>query len=236
MIPINKLLACVANFGLMIDAQQCDEFNTYGKLLLEYNGKVNLTAITMPDEIAIKHFADSILPLAFTELAAGASLIDVGTGAGFPGVPLKIMRPDINLTLLDSLNKRLVFLQELSTALGQENTFIHARAEMAGAEEKLRGHFDIATSRAVAQLAVLCEYCLPLLKIGGKMLALKGPDCGMEIASAQHAIQLLGGKIATVSEYALSDQGKRTLIVIEKVKPTHRIYPRQRMKLNEKPL
>ncbi|WMJ82851.1 16S rRNA (guanine(527)-N(7))-methyltransferase RsmG [Oscillospiraceae bacterium LTW-04] len=236
MIPTDKLSACAASFGLALDTQQCNFFNTYGKFLLEYNEKVNLTAITDPAEIAIKHFADSIFPLALTEFTQGASLIDVGTGAGFPGVPIKIMRPDIRLTLLDSLNKRLMFLKQLSTLLGQENTFIHARAEIAGADEKLRGQFDYATSRAVAQLAVLCEYCLPLLKVGGKMLALKGPDCGAEIEAAKKAIGLLGGNIVSVQEYALENQGERTLIVIKKEKPTPKKYPRQRIKLNEKPL
>lgn len=236
MIPTDKLSACAAFFGLAVNTQQGDCFNTYGRFLLEYNEKINLTAITDPAEIAIKHFADSILPLALTEFAQGASLIDVGTGAGFPGVPIKIMRPDIKLTLLDSLNKRLMFLKELSALLGQENSYIHARAEMAGADEKLRARFDYATSRAVAQLAVLCEYCLPLLKVGGKMLALKGPDCGAEIAAAKNAVALLGGNIAAVHEYALADQGQRTLIVIEKERPTPKKYPRQRIKLNEKPL
>lgn len=236
MIPIEKLSTCVADFGLTLDAQQSNYFNTYSDFLLKYNIKVNLTAITDPDEIALKHFADSILPLGFVDIFKGASLIDVGTGAGFPGVPIKIMRPDIELTLLDSLNKRLLFLKELSELLGQQNIFVHARAEMAGADDKLRGHFDYATSRAVAQLAVLCEYCLPLLKVGGKMLALKGPDCGAEIAAARNAVQVLGGSVQDVREYALADQGQRTLIVIEKVKPTPKKYPRQRVKLNEKPL
>lgn len=236
MIPTDKLSAYLASFGVTLENQQCEKFNTYGKFLLEYNEKVNLTAITDPPEIAIKHFADSILPLALTDFAQGASLIDVGTGAGFPGVPMKIIRPDIKLTLLDSLNKRLIFLKELSDLLGQENDFIHARAEMAGTDERLRGRFDYATSRAVAQLAVLCEYCLPLLKVGGKMLALKGPDCGAEIEAAKNAVGLLGGNIVSVHEYALGDQGQRTLIVIKKEKPTPKKYPRQRIKLNEKPL
>lgn len=236
MIPIDKLSECVAEFGLSLSAQQCDYFNTYSKNLLKYNENVNLTAITDPNEIAIKHFADSILPLALTEIAQGVSLIDVGTGAGFPGVPLKIMRPDIKLTLLDSLNKRLVFLKELCALLGQENTFIHARAEMAGTNLALRERFDYATARAVAQLSVLCEYCLPLLKVGGKMLALKGPDCGAEITAAKNALQLLGGHITDVREYALADQGQRTLIVIKKVNLTPGKYPRQRVRLNERPL
>lgn len=236
MIPTDNISACMTPFGLVLSAQQLEEMNTYGDFLIQYNQKVNLTAITDPEEVAIKHFADSIIPLAFTEIKPGSSLVDVGTGAGFPGVPLKIIRPDIKLTLLDSLNKRLLFLKMLSEKLEQENAFIHARAEMAGADVKLREHFDIATSRAVAQLAVLCEYCLPLLKVGGKMLALKGPDCGAEIEAAEHAIKLLGGKIAIVKEYSLANQGKRTLIVIEKIKATPKKYPRQRIKLSEKPL
>lgn len=236
MIPTDKLSDCLSAAGLTLTAQQADYFNTYGRFLLEYNEKVNLTAITDPEEIAIKHFADSLLPLTLTELAPGASLIDVGTGAGFPGVALKIMRPDIKLTLLDSLNKRLKFLEELSTLLGQDNAFVHARAEMAGANLKLRGRFDYATARAVAQLAVLCEYCLPLLKVGGNMLAFKGPDCAAEIAAAQNAIAVLGGRVAAVHAYPLAGYGQRTLIVIEKVKSTPKKYPRQRVKLGEKPL
>lgn len=236
MIPTDRLCECAATFGLSLTRQQCEYFDTYSNFLLEYNEKVNLTAITDPNEMVIKHFVDSILPLALTEISQGASLIDVGTGAGFPGIPLKIMRPDIRLTLLDSLNKRLVFLKELSALLGQENTLVHARAEMAGINYALRGRFDYATARAVAQLSVLCEYCLPLLKVGGKMLAFKGPDCGTEITSAKNAIQLLGGHITDIREYALADQGQRTLIVIKKVNSTPGKYPRQRVKLNEKPL
>ncbi len=236
MIPTDKLSDCLSAAGLTLTPQQAEHINTYGRFLVEYNEKVNLTAITDPEEIAIKHFADSLLPLALSGLAPGASLIDVGTGAGFPGVALKIMRPDIQLTLLDSLNKRLKFLEELSTMLGQDNIFVHARAEMAGADLKLRGRFDYATARAVAQLAVLCEYCLPLLKVGGNMLALKGPDCADEIAAAKNAIAVLGGRIAAVHTYALAEYGQRTLIVIEKVKSTPKKYPRQRVKLGEKPL
>ena len=186
--------------------------------------------------IAIKHFADSIIPLSYEGLRQGATLIDVGTGAGFPGVPIKIARPDLELTLLDSLNKRLVFLQTLSEKLGQHNRFIHARAEEAGIDPNHREKFDYATSRAVAQLAVLCEYCLPFVKVGGKMLALKGPNCSEELAAAQNAIKLLGGSVSGIFEYRLGDVGGRTLVVIEKVAPCPKKYPRQRVKLTEKPL
>lgn len=161
--------------------RQLGAFAAYGDFLLEYNEKVNLTAITDPAQIAVKHFADSVIPLSLIGLPQGCSLIDVGTGAGFPGVPLKIMRPDLSLTLLDSLQKRLTFLEQLSGRLGQENAFVHARAEAAGAMPALRGRFDVAASRAVARLSVLCEYCLPLVKVGGFMLALKGPDCRGEL-------------------------------------------------------
>lgn len=236
MIPIDIISDSLAPFDLEISKQQLNRFDTYGNFLIEYNNKVNLTAITDPKEIAIKHFVDSIIPLAFIDINEGASLIDVGTGAGFPGVPMKIARPDIKLTLLDSLNKRLNFLKELSEKLEQNNIFVHARAEGAGADHKLREKFDYTTSRAVAQLSVLCEYCLPLLKISGKMLALKGPDCAAEIASAENAIKILGGRIQNVNEYSLGNQGGRTLIIIEKVAPTPKKYPRQRIKLTEKPL
>ena len=236
MISTERINSALSPFGINITAEQGKKFNTYGKFLVEYNEKVNLTAITDPDEIAVKHFADSVIPLALTQVKPNSTLIDVGTGAGFPGVPMKIFREDIKLTLLDSLNKRLVFLGELSEKLGQQNELVHSRAEIAGADLKLREKYDYATSRAVAQLAVLCEYCLPLVKVGGCMIALKGPDCDEEIKAAQNAIKLLGGKLKTAKEYDLADAGKRTLIVIEKVAATPKKYPRQRVKLNEKPL
>ena len=236
MINTQRIIDTVSPFGIEITAEQGEKFNTYGKFLVEYNEKVNLTAITDPDEIAVKHFADCAIPLSLTEIKPGASLIDVGTGAGFPGVPLKIMRDDLKLTLLDSLNKRLTFLQQLSEKLGQQNELVHARAEMAGIDPKLREKYDYATSRAVAQLAVLCEYCLPLVKVGGCMIALKGPDCSAEIAAAKNAIEILGGKLKEVKEYDLADAGSRTLVVIEKVAPTPKKYPRQRIKITEKPL
>lgn len=236
MIPAEKITKAVSPFGIVLSDEQLQKFDTYGDFLIEYNNKVNLTAITAPDEIAVKHFADSVIPLALTDIPEGARLIDVGTGAGFPGVALKIARPDIELTLLDSLNKRLVFLGELSEKLGQKNTLVHYRAENAGIDPNLREKFDCATSRAVAQLAVLCEYCLPLVKVGGKMIALKGGDCAAETAAAENAIKLLGGRLRKAEEYFLADAGRRTLIVIDKVAPTPKKYPRQRVKINDRPL
>lgn len=235
-LPTEGILPLLSTFGISPTPEQLQALCGYGEFLLEYNQKVNLTAITEPEEIAVKHFADSLIPLALTQIPEGASLIDVGTGAGFPGVPMKIFRPDLSLTLLDSLQKRLNFLSELSERLGQKNQYVHARAEIAGIDPALRGRFDVVTSRAVAKLSVLCEYCLPLCKVGGVMLALKGPDCGGELAEAQNAIRILGGGEAKLIEYSLGEAGGRSLIVIQKLIPTAKKFPRQRVKLNEKPL
>ncbi|MEG1773447.1 MAG: 16S rRNA (guanine(527)-N(7))-methyltransferase RsmG [Oscillospiraceae bacterium] len=236
MIPMETLRAGLASFGLTADERQAEQFDLYGQFLLEYNEKVNLTAILDPEEIAVKHFVDSAAVAGLAELPVGASLIDVGTGAGFPGVPLKILRPDLSVTLLDSLQKRLLFLELLSQRLGQKNALVHARAEQAGADPALRARYDFAASRAVAQLAVLCEYCLPLLKVGGTMLALKGPDCGAELEAARRAITLLGGGEPKAQLYRLPDGSGRTLITVQKIAQTPAKYPRQRVKLAEKPL
>lgn len=236
MIPLDQIGTGAAGFGVALSPEQLAAMDTYGNFLIEYNQKVNLTAITDPFEIAIKHFVDSLAPLGMVDIPKGASLIDVGTGAGFPGVPMKIARPDLRLCLLDSQKKRLVFLRELSERLGQDNAFLHSRAETAGADGALRGRFDAATARAVAQLSVLCEYCLPLLRVGGVMLALKGPDCAGEINAARRAAALLGGGVPRGIEYALPDQSRRTLVIVDKVAPTPKKYPRQRVALGEHPL
>ncbi len=235
-LPTEAILPLLSSFGITLTDEQVGAFCRYGESLLAYNERVNLTAITDPTEISVKHFADSLIPLALTELPQGGSLIDVGTGAGFPGVPMKLLRPDLSLTLLDSLQKRLTFLEELSVLLGQKNSFVHARAEAAGIDPALRGRFDVATSRAVAKLAVLCEYCLPLVKVGGVMLALKGSDCQEELREAANAIRILGGGEPRLIEYSLGASGGRSLIVIPKVIPTAKKFPRQRVKLSEKPL
>ncbi len=235
-LPTEDFLPLLSSFGISPDDGQLGAFAAYGDFLLDYNEKVNLTAITDPAQIAVKHFADSVIPLSLIGLPQGCSLIDVGTGAGFPGVPMKIMRPDLSLTLLDSLQKRLTFLEQLSDRLGQENAFVHARAEAAGAMPALRGRFDVAASRAVARLSVLCEYCLPLVKVGGFMLALKGPDCRGELEEARNAIRILGGGEPKLVEYSLGEAGGRSLVVIPKLIPTAKKFPRQRVKISEKPL
>lgn len=230
------LSSCTEKFGIKLSEKQVSQFKIYGEFLTEYNEKVNLTRITDPFEIMEKHFADSALPLSMTEIKEGAKVIDVGTGAGFPGVPMKIVRPDIELTLLDSLNKRLLFLKELSDKLGIEATLIHSRAEVGGIDPLLREKYDVAVSRAVAKLSVLCEYCLPYVRVGGKFMALKGPELENELKEAQNAVKLLGGRVCDVKEYSLPCGDGRTLVVIEKEFPTPKKYPRQRVKLNERPL
>ncbi len=236
MIDKDFLRQTALEMGIELSESQLERFAIYGQELVSYNEKVNLTAITDPEGIAIKHFVDSIALNKLYEIPHGASLADVGTGAGFPSLPLGVVRPDLKITLIDSLAKRITFLQLISKLLGQKNTTIHARAEQAGIDPKLREKFDVVTARAVAELRVLCEYCLPFVKVGGVLLALKGPDCGEEIGNAANAVSILGGGELQTKEYTLPDGSGRTLVIIKKLSPTPAKYPRQRVKLNEKPL
>ena len=170
-----ELLEKAKAMGIKLTAQQADQFQTYMELLLEWNEKINLTAITQPEEVVEKHFLDSLTLLSWGKLKQGAKVIDVGTGAGFPGIPLKIARPDIDLTLLDGTMKRLNFLGEVCTALKLSARRIHKRAEEAGLDKTMRERYDVATARAVANLPVLAEYCMPLIKMKGYFIAMKAP-------------------------------------------------------------
>ena len=233
---------CVAPFGVEPTPELADRLEIYARLLVEWNQKMNLTAITDPVGVAVKHFADSltVAPL----LPAGEfTLIDVGTGAGFPGVPLALLRPDCRLTLLDSLNKRLVFLEEVCRQLDLPVTLIHARAEEGGRRPDLREQYDVAVARAVAAMPVLCEYCLPFVRVGGRFLALKGPDADRERAEASRGIGVLGGKVAGVTAFALPKEPldgvepmERRLIQVDKVRPTPTAYPRPSAKIAKRPL
>ena len=225
-----------AGEGFSLNERDIERFKEYCVFLKEYNEKVNLTAITDESEIAVKHFLDSAMVLKLMEIKENASVIDVGTGAGFPSVPVKILREDINLTLLDSLNKRLKFLSELLERLDLSANPVHGRAEEKGFKEPLRESFDIAFSRAVASLSSLAEYCLPFVKVGGVMAALKGPKADEEIKNAEKAIKVLGGGNLKKISYTLSDGSERNLILIEKIMPTPKKYPRQRIKINENPI
>lgn len=210
-----------------LSMEQLEKFYKYMELLIEWNEKMNLTAITEPSEIILKHFIDSLTILKY--IKEGQSIVDVGTGAGFPGIPLAIMNNNIKITLVDSLNKRLTFLQEVIKQLGLKNVeTIHSRAEEFGQNEKYREKFDIATSRAVANLSTLSEYLVPLVKINGKCICMKASDANEEINQAQNAINVLGGTIEKVEEFNLPDSDiGRTIIIIDKKKRTLNKYPRK---------
>lgn len=216
--------------------EQTEQFFEYMKLLIEWNEKINLTAITEPEEIITKHFIDSLTILKY--IKNDYKVVDVGTGAGFPGIPLCIMNPTIKMTLVDSLNKRLIFLQEVVNTLKLKNIeIVHARAEELGQNIKYRETFDVATSRAVANLSTLSEYLIPLVKINGKIISMKASNAKQEIDEAQNAIQILGGQIESIEEFNLpeSDIG-RTVIIINKNKPTSKKYPRKAGTPSKEPL
>lgn len=223
-------------FSLSCSARQIDMFNVYADMIIQWNKKINLTAILEPNEMAIKHFADSISLLSYVDIKKNASVIDVGTGAGFPGIPLKIMRDDINLTLLDSLNKRINFLNEVIHSLNITAETIHKRAEEGGQNVNMREKFDVAVSRAVAPLNVLTEYCLPYVKKGGMFIAMKGPNALNEVENSNKAISILGGKIEKIEEFTVGENNSRTLIIIKKVKNTGNDYPRHGSKISKNPL
>lgn len=231
------LLTATADYQIKLTEQQLAQFETYYKLLTEWNEKINLTAITDPQGVAVKHFADSLAFYNYFSVPEGASVVDIGTGAGFPGVVLKIVRPDIKLTLLDSLNKRFLFLKDLLQQLNLEATFIQGRAEEYGQDLDYREGYDFAVSRAVAQLNTLAEYCLPFVRLSGKFVAFKGGGCDAEVSSAKRAIQTLGGKVSAIHTFELPlDGGGRSLVEIEKNQPTPDKYPRNNGRIKAKPL
>ncbi len=200
-------------------------FNKYYDYLIEYNKKVNLTAITEKNQVFIKHFLDSILPI--DEIKKDAKIVDVGTGAGFPSLPIKIVREDVKLTMVDSLNKRINFLNQLTLDLNIETKNIHSRAE--DFAKLNREKFDVALARAVAKLNTLLEYLLPLVKVGGIVLAYKGSNFEEEIEEAKHAMAVLGGEYVKTLHYDLpNNEGERNIIVIKKIKQTPKQYPRDK--------
>ena len=225
-------------FHVKLSDGQVDQFNRYYELLVKKNEVMNLTAITDYHEVCLKHFADSISLSQYYDMSSVDSLIDVGTGAGFPGIPLKILFPHLNVTLLDSLNKRLLFLEDVIDELDLDNIkTVHSRAEEAGRMKNLREHYDLCVSRAVANLSTLSEYCLPLVKVGGIFISYKAGEVEDEINSAKHAIKKLGGKIKSVEEFSLPDSDiSRSFVIIEKVNETSNLYPRKPGTPNKKPL
>lgn len=231
-----KLINQAKALGIKVTAEQAEKFQRYMELLIEWNEKLNLTAITEPDEIVEKHFIDSLTLLLACRPKEGGKLLDVGTGAGFPGVPVKIMRPDLEVTLLDGSNKRLNFLGQLCGELGIECRRVHKRAEEAGLDKTMRESYDLVTARAVAQLRVLCEYCLPLVKMKGFFVAMKGPGAGEELVEVKNALEILGGDKVEVKRIELPAAGERNLIVVRKLSFTPKGYPRHGGTISKHPL
>jgi len=222
--------------GVELNSEALQRFEKYYTMLIDYNERMNLTAITEEKDVIVKHFCDSLYLLTKYEIKHGAKIIDVGTGAGFPGIPLLIARPDLKLTLLDGLNKRLVFLEDVLNSLELSAEIVHSRAEDGGKDKIFREKFDVATSRAVARLNVLLEYCLPYVKKGGVFLAMKGPAAKEELDEATKALKILGGEVEIVEEYTLSDESLRTIIAVKKSNHTHPAYPRHNSKIKKQPL
>ena len=230
------LTDAIKDYKIKLNEEQLSQLERYYELLCEWNEKINLTAITDPKGVAVKHFADSLSIFNYIDVPQNARVIDVGTGAGFPGVVLKIARPDIQLTLLDSLQKRLNFLSGVCDELNLDAELIHSRAEEGGQDLDLREGFDLVVSRAVAQLNILSEYCVPYVRLSGRFVAFKGTAEG-EIKSAKKAIGILGGRIKNIHTFNLPLEGSgRTLVEIEKVALTPDKYPRQNGKIKSKPL
>lgn len=226
-------------FNLSLSQLQLDQFERYLRELISWNERFNLTRITEPSEVAVKHFLDSLsVCLALADLSPNFSLIDVGTGAGFPGVPLKIVWPDLRLTLLDSTGKKTKFLQHLVETLGlSQVTVVTARAEDAAHQPAHREQYEVATARAVSPLAILTEYTLPFVKVGGRVIAQKGLEPIDELKAAENALKSLGGKLKQTLPVAVPGlEAARHLVMIEKIKPTPKQYPRQAGLPAKKPL
>ena len=223
----DELIIQAKKIDVILDEEQIQKFYKYMELLLEWNEKINLTAIVEPHDIILKHFVDSLTVC--KELEKNKTLADIGTGAGFPGIPVKILRPDLDITLIDSLNKRVNFLTMVIETLKLEKIVaLHGRIEDFGKNKKYREKFDYVTSRAVANLSTLSEYMIPLAKIGGKCICMKGSNIDEELKNAEKAIKILGGKIEKVDTFLLPDTDMgRNIILIKKEKATPNKYPRK---------
>ena len=218
--------------GLTIDMDQAEKYFTLYEYMIEYNKNVNLTSITDFNDVVIKHFIDSVLPFARLDITNGASFIDVGTGAGYPALPLLIYRPDLKASLCDSLGKRCVYLERACEKIRVSAEVIHARGEELG--RKRRECFDFATARAVSAMPVLSEYCIPFVKVGGMFVALKSVN--EDITAAQNAIQLLGGKVESVTDYKLPNFDDRRVAIVRKIAATPIKYPRNSANIAKKAL
>lgn len=229
---IEFVISQFAGAGIAINEQQADQFVKLCDFMVEYNESVNLTSITEFSEVVVKHFVDSVLPFTMVDIPRESSFIDVGTGAGFPALPLLIFRPDLRGTLCDSLNKRCVYLEKACSLVGIKAEIIHARSEELG--RKKRECFDFATARAVAAMPVLSEYCIPFVKVGGRFIALKSVN--EDISEAKIAISKLGGEIELIRDYTIPNGDARRLAVIKKISQTPTKYPRNSGNIQKKPL
>ena len=221
-----------AESGITITAEMAEKLVRLCDFMVEYNKNVNLTSITEFEEVVVKHFVDSVLPFFMCDIPQSSSFIDVGTGAGFPALPLMVVRPDLKGTLCDSLNKRCVYLELACREIGVKAEIIHARSEELG--RKKRECFDFATARAVAAMPVLSEYCVPFVRVGGSFIALKSVN--EDIESAEGAVAKLGGKIELIKDYNIPNGDKRRLVVVKKISQTPTKYPRNSANIAKKPL
>lgn len=231
---MKDIISLFSENGISLSDDQAAKLNRYYELLVEYNEKVNLTNITEYEDVCIKHFLDSCIIMKDFDFESGRTIIDIGTGAGFPGIPLKILNPNLNVYLLDTLTKRINFLKVVASELDLEFTYLDQRAEEI--PEQYRAKFDYVTSRAVASLNVLSEYCIPYLKTGGTFIVYKGPLADDEIKNANNALDILGGKITDIKRYNVENLGERNILYIKKVKETPEQYPRKYKKIKTKPL
>ncbi|NLP50368.1 16S rRNA (guanine(527)-N(7))-methyltransferase RsmG [Bacillus sp. RO1] len=233
-----QFISLLEEKGISLSPQQLSQFDTYYKLLVEWNEKMNLTAITDEEEVYLKHFYDSITASFYVDLNQELSLCDVGAGAGFPSIPLKICFPNLKVTIVDSLNKRITFLQNLASELGLKNVhFVHDRAETFGKNTDYREKFDLVTARAVARLSVLSELCLPLVKEGGMFVPMKAAAASEELEKGKKALQILGGKLEKVHSFSLPlEESERNILIINKIKSTPKKYPRKPGTPNKQPL
>ena len=232
----DKFLNELKSIDVELSEKQLEQFRIYYEMLVEKNKVMNLTGITEWNEVLEKHFLDSISLIRVYNLRQNISVIDMGTGAGFPGIPLKIAFPKLKVTLADSLNKRVLFLQEVIDVLELENIeAIHGRAEDLARDKTYREQYDLSVSRAVANLSTLTEYCLPFVKMGGQFISYKSGEVDAEVLESKSAVFLLGGKVREVVKFELGDSG-RSFIVIDKVKGTPKTYPRKAGTPSKKPL
>lgn len=223
-------------FHVKLDETALKRFEIYGKLLVEWNEKINLTAITDAEGVTIKHFLDSLTIFSCADIPKGAKVIDVGTGAGFPGLAMLIARPDLKMTLMDSTKKRLMVIENILDNVGLTADVVHSRAEDAGQNKAYREQYEFSTARAVTNLRDLAEYCLPFVEIGGSFIPMKSAKAQEEMTEAKKAIHILGGQIVKYDTFDLLDCGERTIINIKKISPTPAKYPRPSAKIAKNPI